>query len=131
MSPPTAPLSEALPVVGIGGSAGSLEPLRSFLANLPAATGAAYIIITHHPSGERSLLPDILEPQTALPVQMVEEGEVLAPDRVYIVLPEDGWVLGRGQLVRIGGGRRRLGDLPLPEEARDFQPRLPATERPS
>ena len=102
MSPPTASLSEALPVVGIGGSAGSLEPLRSFLANLPAATGAAYIIITHHPSGERSLLPDILGPQTALPVQMVEEGEVLAPDRVYIALPEDGWVLGRGQLVRGG-----------------------------
>ncbi|MCH4565571.1 PAS domain-containing protein [Halomonas sp. EGI 63088] len=92
--------ADALPVVGIGGSAGSLQPLRSFLANLPADTGAAYVIVTHHPSGERSLLPEILGPQTAMPVQMVAEGETLLPNRVYVALPDDGWIFYRGQLVR-------------------------------
>ncbi|TVP46066.1 MAG: hypothetical protein EA345_13295, partial [Halomonas sp.] len=67
--------SETLPVVGIGGSAGSLQSLKSFLANLPVDTGAAYVIVTHYPKDERSLLPEILGPQTALPVQMAEEGE--------------------------------------------------------
>ncbi|MEA2117533.1 CheR family methyltransferase [Halovibrio sp. HP20-50] len=103
MSPPNDHHAfDALPVVGIGGSAGSLQSLRSFLANLTADTGAAYVIVTHHPRGERSLLPEILGPLTALPVQMVEEGETLAPDRVYVALPDDGWILCRGQLVRSG-----------------------------
>ncbi len=91
---------KALPIVGIGGSAGSLQPLQSFLACLPADTGAAYVIVTHHPSGERSLLPEILTPKTVLPVQMVKEDEALAPNRVYVALPDDGWRLCRGQLVR-------------------------------
>lgn len=94
--------SEDLPVVGIGGSAGSLQPLQLFLANLAADTGAAYVIVTHHPRDHRSLLPEILGPKTTLPVQMVKEGEVLAPDRVYVALPDDGWILCRGQLVRSG-----------------------------
>lgn len=98
---------EALPVVGIGGSAGSLQSLTSFLANLTADTGAAYVIVTHHPKGERSLLPEILGPLTTLPVQMVEEGEALAPDRVYVALPDDGWILYDGQLVRSGEPNQR------------------------
>jgi len=90
---------EALPVVGIGGSAGSLEPLLSLLANMPVDTGAAYVIVTHHPSGQRSLLPEILGPKTDLPVQMVVQGEALVADRVYVALPEHDWVLWRGQLI--------------------------------
>ena len=95
----------ALPIVGIGGSAGSLQSLKSFLANLPADTGAAYIIVTHHPKGERSLLPDILGPHTALPVQLAEEGKNLVSDSVYVAVPDDGWILCKGQLVRSEGSR--------------------------
>lgn len=109
--------ADALPVVGIGGSAGSLQPLKSFLVNLPANTGAAYVIVTHHPSGERSLLPEILGPQTAMPVQMVVEGETLLPNRVYVALPDDGWIFCRGQLVR----SRKAGEHPATP--------LPAGER--
>lgn len=110
MSPPNDHHAiEALPIVGIGGSAGSLQSLKSFLTNLPADTGAAYVIVTHHPKGERSLLPEILGPHTTLPVQMVEEGEALAPDRIYVALPDEGWILCRGQLVRSGESNQRSG----------------------
>ncbi len=107
---------QPLPVVGIGGSAGSLQPLQTFLATLAADSGAAYVIVTHHPQGERSLLPDILARQTALPVQMVEAGEALAPDRIYVALPDDGWVLSRGQLVRsreVGASAERRPPHPI------------------
>ena len=108
MSPPhDQHAMDALPIVGIGGSVGSLRSLKSFLANLPADTGAVYVIVTHHPKGERSLLPEILGPHAALPVQMVEEGEALAPNRVYVALPDEGWILSRGQLVRSGGTNKR------------------------
>jgi len=110
---------KVLPVVGIGGSAGSLQPLQSLLANLPADTGAAYVIVTHHPRGQRSLLPEILGPKTALPVQMVEEGEALAPDRVYVALPDDGWVLFHGKLIRSREAQERSGgSMPAKGEQR-------------
>ncbi|MEQ6918590.1 CheR family methyltransferase [Halomonas aquatica] len=115
--------ADALPVVGIGGSAGSLQPLKSFLANLPADTGAAYVIVTHHPSGERSLLPEILGPQTAMPVQMVAEGETLLPNRVYVALPDDGWIFCRGQLVRSRKAREHpVTPLPAGERRRPGPP---------
>tara|TARA_R110001599_G_scaffold100192_5_gene256631 strand:+ start:2310 stop:3353 length:1044 start_codon:yes stop_codon:yes gene_type:complete len=108
MSPPNDQHAmDALPIVGIGGSAGSLQSLKSFLVNLPADTGAVFIIVTHHPKGDRSLLPEILGPHAALPVQMVEEGEDLVPNRVYVALPDEGWILCRGQLVRSGKADER------------------------
>ena len=91
---------DTLSIVGIGGSAGSLQPLKCFVANLPADIGAAYVIIIHHPSGEHSHLPEILGPQTAMPVQIVSEGESLLPNRIYVALPDKGWVFYQGQLVR-------------------------------
>ncbi|ABM62480.1 CheR family methyltransferase [Halorhodospira halophila] len=121
MPPPTdrRPLDPLpIPIVAIGGSAGSLKPLQAFLAHLPTDSGAAYVIITHHPSGQRSLLPEILERQTELPVQMVEEGETLGPDRIYIALPEDGWALRQGQLIRSRATETRPGGgAPYPIDA--------------
>ncbi len=37
----------ALPVVRLGGSAGALAPLQLFFQNVPADSGAAYVVILH------------------------------------------------------------------------------------
>jgi len=51
----------ALPVVGIGASAGGLEALETFFANLSPQTGFAFIVVTHQQPGHISLLPDLLK----------------------------------------------------------------------
>ena len=46
----------AFPVVGIGASAGGLEPLQELLANMPVDTGMAFVIIMHQHPGHTNLL---------------------------------------------------------------------------
>ena len=54
------PDGTALPVVGIGASAGGLEALETFFSNLSPQTGFAFIVVTHQQPGHISLLPDLL-----------------------------------------------------------------------
>ena len=61
-----APLEPVLPqslrVVVLGGSAGSLDPLRVILGGLPAQPGFAVLVITHLDPTEESKLGEMLQP---------------------------------------------------------------------
>ncbi|WP_419702005.1 CheR family methyltransferase [Mucilaginibacter sp. NFX135] len=76
------------PVVGIGASAGGLDALKQFLQALPAKTGMAYIFIQHLNPNHVSVLPEILERLSPIPVQQVTDLMRIEPDRLYIV-PEN------------------------------------------
>ena len=78
---------QQFPVVGLGASAGGLEALRTFFSHLPADTGAAYIILVHMTPDRPSMLPQLLQKDTSLPVEMAADGNVLQPDHVYVVPP--------------------------------------------
>ncbi|MCC6406440.1 MAG: PAS domain-containing protein [Planctomycetes bacterium] len=99
-------------IVGIGGSAGGLAPLREFLAALPVDRGMAFVVVTHQASDGQSLLPEILAKATAMPVQEVHHGTRVEANHVYVV--------GRGHRVEISDGVLQLeqslerGLTPLP-----------------
>ena len=54
--------SEAKPLyyVGIGASAGGLEALRPFVANLPESANMTYIVAQHMSPDHRSLMVELL-----------------------------------------------------------------------
>ena len=110
-------------VVGIGGSAGSLAALQALLGAMPADTGMAFVIVPHHPSGKRSLLPEILTEWTALPVKLAEEGEILRPNQVYVALSDGEWGISGGRLVGAEtetaqlADRRGRGGVPHPVDS--------------
>ncbi|MDV3243476.1 MAG: hypothetical protein LOY00_17180, partial [Methylocaldum sp.] len=64
----------AFPIVGIGASAGGLEALSEFLADLPATSGMAFLLVQHLDPHHESVLTQILSTRTALPVQEATEG---------------------------------------------------------
>ncbi|MGF7081034.1 CheR family methyltransferase [Mucilaginibacter sp. UYCu711] len=76
------------PVVGIGASAGGLEAMKQFLQALPAKTGMAFVFIQHLSPNHVSILPEILERVSPIPVQQVTDLVKIEPDRLYIV-PEN------------------------------------------
>ena len=92
------PLS--FPVVGIGGSAGSLEPLREFIGELPDEPGTAFFIITHHPPSQPSLLPGLLADRSPLPVREAVDGLAVEANNVYVARPGGHWLLRDGKLVQ-------------------------------
>src|ERR1051325_7575467 len=81
---------EAVPTVGIGASAGCVEALQTFFANIPEDLGLAYVVVVHLAPDHESELPAILQRQTKMPVTQVGDHEQkhLQPNRVYVIAPD-------------------------------------------
>ena len=74
-------------VVGIGASAGGLEALSNFVANLPQGTHCSYIIAQHMSPNHRSMMVDILSRETVSPVEEAKDGEKPKPGTIYVIPP--------------------------------------------
>jgi two-component system CheB/CheR fusion protein len=75
------------PVVGIGASAGGLEALETFFEHVPAEGGLAFVVIQHLDPHYKSALVSLLQGHCALPVQQIQDGTAVEPDRVYVIPP--------------------------------------------
>jgi len=76
------------PVVGIGASAGGLEPLKRLLRALPEDTGMAFVLVQHLSPDYPSMLPEILGRETPMPVEQVVDEPEIRPDHVYVIPPD-------------------------------------------
>lgn len=83
-------VSTDFPVVGIGASAGGLDPLKSFLGEIshPEDIEIAYVVIQHLDPDHESILDSILQQVTDLEVREIEDGIEIKPGFVYINPPQ-------------------------------------------
>jgi two-component system CheB/CheR fusion protein len=75
-------------VVGIGGSAGSLDGIEQFIAAAGLKMGVAFVIVTHLEPGHKTLLAEFVQRTTAMPVRDVHDGMKLAADTVFVIAPD-------------------------------------------
>jgi two-component system CheB/CheR fusion protein len=80
----------SFPIVGIGASAGGFSAFKTLLQHLPDDTGMAFILIQHLDPNYQSILPDLLEKQTKLPVVAAQDNQQVRPNRVYVIPPNHG-----------------------------------------
>jgi two-component system CheB/CheR fusion protein len=73
------------PVVGIGASAGGLEAVKQFLQAVPKKSGLAYVFVQHMSPTHESLLPEILEKFSKIPVLQITDNIHLEQDKFYII----------------------------------------------
>ena len=73
------------PVVGIGASAGGLEAIKLFLKALPEKTGMAYVFVQHLSPTHVSILPELLEKISPIPVKEITHQMPIEPDQLYIM----------------------------------------------
>ena len=99
------PLDRGPLIVGVGGSAGSLSPLRELLAALPADCGIAFVVVSHQAPTGQSMLPEILAKCTGMPVREISEETRIEANHVYVE--------PRGHHVEIRGGMLRLEPVGL------------------
>ncbi len=85
-------------VVGIGASAGGLSALEELFSNLSTNTGAAYVVIQHLSPDFKSLMKELLERRTSMPVYRVIEGMKLQPNSVYLIPPGQNLALDKNVL---------------------------------
>lgn len=84
----TATDAVAVPVVGIGASAGGIEALSRFFDVMPTDTGCAFVVVLHLDPKRESELARVLSAHTTMPVVQVEEGMRLAANHVYVIAPD-------------------------------------------
>ena len=75
-------------IVGLGASAGGLVPLEQFLSQVPASSGLAYLVVQHMDPTHKTLLGELLQRATSMPVHEAAEGKRVEPDSVYVIPPD-------------------------------------------
>jgi two-component system CheB/CheR fusion protein len=73
------------PIVGIGASAGGLNAIQNLLEKLPENTGLAFVVIQHLASSQESMLPEILQRSTKMPVTKVANEMPIEINHVYVI----------------------------------------------
>ena len=86
------------PIVGIGASAGGLDVFKALLAELPADTGMAFVLIQHLDPLHASLMGDLLAGHTRMPVAQAIEGALIEPNRIYLIPPAVSLAIADGKL---------------------------------
>ena len=61
-------------IVGLGASAGGVQALQTFFAQVPADSGIAYVVILHLSPDHDSKLAEILQTETSIPVTQAPNG---------------------------------------------------------
>lgn len=89
---------KAFPIVGIGASAGGLEAFEQFFRNTPADSGLAFVLISHLSPDHDSLLAEILQRTTSMPVIQAEDQMQVAANGVYIIPPNHDMTIFHGKL---------------------------------
>src|SRR5664280_1416230 len=75
-------------IVGIGGSAGSLNAFKALLDALPSNTGMAFVIVSHLMPTANSQLSGILSSHTKMPVMVASSAMSIQANHVYVIPPD-------------------------------------------
>ncbi|MGK0473730.1 MAG: two-component system CheB/CheR fusion protein [Candidatus Azotimanducaceae bacterium] len=85
-------------MVAMGASAGGLEAFETFFSAMPAETGMAFIVIVHLDPTHVSLLSELLQRHTKIPVQQIQNGMRVSPNHIYIIPPNKGLSVFAGKV---------------------------------
>jgi two-component system CheB/CheR fusion protein len=85
-------------VVALGASAGGLEALERFFSTVQPAGGMAFVVLQHLDPNRESLLVDILQRSTRLPVVEATDGMPVQPGRIHVMPPNRDMSIQGGQL---------------------------------
>ncbi len=77
---------EVFPIVGLGASAGGLEAFEEFFTQMSSTSGLAFVVVPHQHPEHVSLLPNLLQKCTTMPVMEVSDGLRVEPNSVYVAL---------------------------------------------
>ncbi|WP_332449241.1 chemotaxis protein CheB [Methanoculleus sp.] len=100
-------------ITGIGASAGGLEALETFLKNTPPDIGAGFVVVTHMDPAHKSMLSEILQRSTTMPVSQIEHGMKVRPNSVYVIPPNTDLTIQKGILNLEEPSRSRGMRLPI------------------
>jgi chemotaxis methyl-accepting protein methylase len=100
-------------IVGVGASAGGLEALQLFFSNVPAKSGAAFVVVQHLDPTRKGMLAELLQRSTAMPVRQIKDRTEIRPDCVYVIPPDEDLSILHGTLHLLKPDAPRGKRLPI------------------
>ncbi len=85
-------------VIGIGASAGGLQAIEEFFKNMPADSGAAFVIVQHLSPYFKSLMKELLQRHTRMKIYRVKDGMELTANSIYLIPPDKNMILEDNKL---------------------------------
>ena len=73
------------PVVGIGASAGGLSAFKKLLHSISKDSGMAYVLVQHLDPNHESMLAELLQKVTEIPVLEITDDIKVLPNHIYIL----------------------------------------------
>lgn len=95
---PNANNRDQFPIVGIGASAGGLEALEQFFANMPADSGMAFVVIQHLDPTHPGIMPQLLQRITPMKVMEASDRLKVKANCVYVIPPNKSLSILNGAL---------------------------------
>ncbi len=89
-------------VVGIGASAGGLDPIQQLFDAIPRFSKAAFVVVQHLSPNFVSLMDELLRKHTDMKVSTAKDDELILANRVYLV--------PRKKYIRIEKNRLKITD---------------------
>jgi two-component system, chemotaxis family, CheB/CheR fusion protein len=102
------------PVVGIGASAGGLDAFKRLLKSIPENSGMAYVLLQHLDPSHDSLLPDLLQKVTDIPVLEMADDMCVEPNHIYVI-PSNKMMVANDSVLQLTARPERIkGERHLP-----------------
>lgn len=101
-------MKKNFPVIGLGASAGGLEPLEVFFEQVSLDTIFAYVIIQHLAPNHKSLMDELLARHTQLPIFIIQDGMEIQPGNIYLNPPKSFVEINNGKFVLSEKADRKL-----------------------
>jgi two-component system, chemotaxis family, CheB/CheR fusion protein len=102
------------PVVGIGASAGGLDAFKKLLKAIPENSGVAYVLVQHLDPSHESMLPELLQKVTKVPVLEITDDIKVQPDHIYVIPSNKIMVATDGVLLLAPRPPKNKNELNLP-----------------
>lgn len=100
-------------IVGIGASAGGLEALERLFRTMPSDTDMAFVVVQHLSPDFESMMDELLDRQTSIPIHIVEDGVTVKPNEIYLIPPRKEMIISDGRLLLTDKDPRDGLSLPI------------------
>jgi len=86
------------PIVGLGASAGGLQALEEFIAQVRGDDGVSFVVVQHLDPDRKDMLAELLQRCTPLPVRVAGHRMTVAQNTVYVIPPNRDLSIEHGTL---------------------------------
>ncbi|MEX2589414.1 MAG: chemotaxis protein CheB, partial [Chitinophagales bacterium] len=102
------------PVIGIGASAGGLDAFKKLIKAIPEDSGMAFVLVQHLDPHHKSLLPEILQKETSVPVVEITDDIKVEPNHIYVIPSNKMMVVKDSVLLLTKRPKKSITDRTLP-----------------